>query len=62
MLRELRESKVDSFVDATQFLDQFVVRDVEVYRCSVIKDGNRVLSKSCTVTLAGIHCSSEIKA
>lgn len=53
---------VDSFPDAAEVLDQFVsLGVVDVYRCSVVKDGKHVPTESCIHTIGGVHCPSRIK-
>lgn len=42
--------------DASELLSQFVdLGAVEVYRCSVVKEGNPIPTESCIVTFAVVH-------
>lgn len=53
---------LDSSMDATEVLDQLSdLGVVEVYRCSVVKDGQRLATETCIATFAGTSCPSELK-
>lgn len=48
--------------DANELLNQFAhLGVVEEYRCSAVKEGNRLPTESCILTFAGTQCPSEMK-
>lgn len=53
---------IDSSMDAVEVLEQLShLGVVEVYRCSVMKDGHRLSTETCIVTFAGTCCPTELK-